>query len=106
MWINDENYKDYLVGITIIEFSGEGCANCYSLMPLLHKLISKRNDCKLYHCEVGENTSKLLEIFKIEAVPTILVLNELNEISRVRGFQPEEILELWLDAKIEDAKNF
>jgi len=104
MWINDNNYKNYLNGITVIEFSGEGCANCFTLMPILYKLIEKRNDCKLYHIEVSKDTKELVDLFKIEAVPTILVLKDLKEIARARGFQPEEILKIWLDAKIEAAK--
>jgi thioredoxin-like negative regulator of GroEL len=46
----------------------------------------------------------LIEAFDIQAVPTILVMKDDYIVARCKGFQPEEILELWLDDKIEEAK--
>ena len=42
-------------GICVVEVSGNSCANCISLMPILNKIISSRDDCSLYHIEVDEN---------------------------------------------------
>lgn len=44
MQLNDKNYKEYLKGITVVEVSGESCANCLSLMPILHDLTVNRDD--------------------------------------------------------------
>ena len=104
MWLNDNNYKDYLKGITVVEVSGESCANCLTLMPILDSLISERNDCKLYHIEAQDDSKEFIEKFEIKTIPTILVLYDLDIIASCRGYQPEEILELWLDSKIEDIK--
>ena len=104
MKLNNENYKDLLKGISVVEVSGESCANCLTLMPILHRLVSNRNDCVLHHIEAGYDTSELLDRFMIETIPTILVLNDDVVEARCRGFQPEEILEIWLDAKIEEIK--
>ncbi|MBQ9124471.1 MAG: thioredoxin family protein [Acholeplasmatales bacterium] len=104
MWINSSNYKEYLKGICIVEVSGESCANCLSLMPILHSLVSQRNDCKLFHIEAKEDTMDLIEKYEIEAVPSILVLYNDELYVKCRGYQPEEILEIWLDAKIEELK--
>lgn len=102
--ITVENYKEELKGICVIEFSGESCANCLSLMPILNRIVKARNDARLVHVEVDEKTMDLVELFKIEAVPTILVTKDGEIKARCKGFQPEEILEIWLDAKIEEAK--
>lgn len=102
--ININNYKEELKGVCVVEFSGESCANCLSLMPILNRLVKARNDARLVHIEVDNNTMDLVELFKIEAVPTILVTKDGEIVARCKGFQPEEILEVWLDAKIEDAK--
>ena len=104
MKLNNENYKDLLKGISVVEVSGESCANCLTLMPILHNLVSKRDDCVLHHIEAGYDTSELLDRFMIETIPTILILNDDVVEARCRGFQPEEILEIWLDAKIEEIK--
>lgn len=105
MLLNDKNYMDYLKGITVIEVSGESCANCLSLMPILHKLVSSIEGVELHHIEASEETIGLLEAFKVETVPTILIMDNDVVHAKCRGFQPEEILEIWLDAKIEEIKS-
>jgi thioredoxin-like negative regulator of GroEL len=102
MWINKNNYNDLLKGITVIEVSGESCANCVSLMNVLNIIESNRKDFKLLHLEAEESTVELLEKFQIETIPTVLVMYNQEIEARCRGYQPEEILELWLDAKIND----
>lgn len=104
MLLNDKNYMEYLKGITVIEVSGESCANCLSLMPILHKLVSNIEGVELHHIEASEETVGLLEAFKVEAVPTILIMKDNVVHAKCRGFQPEEILEIWLEAKIEELK--
>jgi thioredoxin-like negative regulator of GroEL len=42
----------------------------------------------------------LMEKWEIEKVPTILLMQDGEIFARCSGFQPEEILELWMDAKI------
>lgn len=102
MQLTNKNYKDFLKGISVVEISGESCANCLSLMPILHRLVSSRSDCTLHHIEAAEDTMDLLEKFQIEAVPTILILKDEEVVAKCRGYQPEEILEVWLDAKISE----
>ena len=104
MWLNKDNYKEYLKGISVVEVSGESCANCLTLMPILDRLVSERSDCKLYHIEASNDTMDLIEKYEIHQVPTIMIMyNDLCYVS-CRGFQPEEILELWLDSKISELK--
>ena len=105
MQINMENYKDVLKGISVVEISGESCANCISLIPILNKLVGNRTDCSLHHLEVTEETLPLVEAFGVQAVPTILVMKDDEVKAKCRGYQPEEILEIWLDTKIEEIKS-
>ena len=105
MKLNKDNYLKELKGISVIEISGESCANCLTLMPILNDLISKRDDCKLHHLEADIDTLDLIEAFDVQSVPTILVMKDDYIIARCIGYQPEEILKLWLDDKIEIAKN-
>ena len=104
MWIDDSNYKDYLKGISVVEVSGESCANCLTLMPILDKLVGNREDCKLFHIEASDKTMKLIEKYDIRQVPTIMILYNDELYISCRGYQPEEILEIWLDKKIEELK--
>ena len=105
MWLKTQNDLDNnLKGISIIEVSGESCANCLTLMPILDRLVSKMDGVNLFHIEADNDTMPLIEKFEIMAVPTILVLYNQEIKARCKGFQPEEILELWLDAKIEEIR--
>ncbi len=103
--INKNNYKEQLKGISVIEISGESCANCLSLMPVLNSIVSKRTDCRLVNIEATEETSEIIKMFEVDRVPTILLCDDGEVFARATGFQPEEILELWIDAKISEHFN-
>lgn len=103
--INEKNYKEQLQGLCCVEISGESCANCLTLMPILKELIDARNDIRLVHVEADYSTLPLMEVWEVEKVPTILLVEDGEIFARCTGYQPEEILEIWLDAKIEEHKN-
>ena len=102
--INEKNYKEELKGLCCVEVSGESCANCLTLMPILRDLCSARKDVRLVHVEADYSTTWLMEEWDIEKVPTILLVEDGEIFARCSGFQPEEILEIWVDAKIEEHK--
>ena len=102
--INDSNYKENIKGLQVIEVSGESCANCLTLMPILHEIVSKRSDAKLIHIEASESTVEIMKEYQIDRVPTILLLDSGVEFARATGFQPEEILELWINSKLDSHK--
>ena len=100
----DKKYQEMMTGLCCVEISGESCANCLTLMPILDELCSARGDIKLVHIEADYTTLDLMEELEVEKVPTILLVEDGKIFARCAGFQPEEILELWLDAKIEEHK--
>ena len=104
MTIND--YKEQLKGLCCVEVSGEDCANCLTLMPIVKNLCDARTDIRLVHIEADYTTLALMEALEVEKVPTLLLVEDGEIFARCSGFQPEEILELWLDAKIEERKAF
>ena len=96
--------KPNLQGLCCVEISGESCANCLTLMPILDRLCSERDDIRLVHVEADYTTTALMEEWEVTRVPTILLTDDGEIFARCAGFQPEEILEMWLDAKIEERK--
>ena len=90
--------------IKVIEFSGESCANCYSLMPILHEIMKSYEDVELSHIEITKEDMDIITKYEIDRVPTILILKDDVEVGRCRGYQPEEILAIWLEDKIENAR--
>ena len=85
--------------------SCEDCANCLTLMPILKSICDARGDIRLVHVEANYSTTALLEAWEVVKVPTILLMQDGEIFARCTGFQPEEILELWMDAKIEEKKS-
>ncbi len=102
--MDKKKYQELTAGLCCVEISGESCANCLTLMPILDGLCSARGDIKLVHIEADYTTLDLMEELEVEKVPTILLVEDGKIFARCAGFQPEEILELWLDAKIEEYK--
>ena len=102
--MNEKDYKSQLKGICCVEISGESCANCLTLMPILDRLCGERDDVRLVHVEADYSTMALMEEWEVDRVPTILLTDDGEIFARCKGFQPEEILEMWLDAKIEERK--
>lgn len=99
-----EEFEKKLSGVCLIEVSGESCANCFTLLPVVTKIVEQRGDCQFFHIEAGADTKELLKRFQIVEVPTLLVCLDGKEVARCKGFVPEEILEVWIDAKINDCK--
>lgn len=100
--INNDNYKEKFKGLQIVEVSGESCANCLTLMPLLYDIASQRPQLTLVHVEASENTTKIMEEYQVDRVPTVLLLDDGEVFARATGYQPQEIFELWIDAKLEE----
>ncbi len=92
-----------MANIELMEVSGESCANCFSLLPILHKLAAERG-IPLRHLEVTEESAEEVKKYQIDRVPTVLILKDGEVTARCTGYQPEEILSLWLDAKISEAR--
>lgn len=86
---------------SLLEVSGESCANCLTLLPLVNRLAAARG-LEVGHLEVNEANAQRVRSLQVDRVPTLIVLKDGKEIARCTGFQPEEILELWLDAKIQE----
>ena len=103
--MTEKDYKEHLKGLCCVEISGESCANCLTLMPILKGICDARGDIRLVHVEADYTTIALMETLQVEKVPTILLMDDGEIFARCSGFQPEEILEIWLDAKIEERKN-
>ena len=84
---------------TILEVSGESCANCLTLLPVVSRIAGARG-IPVEHLEANEQNVQRVQALGIDRVPTLIVFRDGREIARCTGYQPEEILELWLDAKL------
>ena len=87
--------------IEILEVSGESCANCLTLLPVLKKIAEEKH-LLLRHLEVNEANLREVQALEVERVPTVILLKDGTPFARCTGFQPEEILEVWIEAKIQE----
>ena len=97
-----EEIEKRFQGLTCIAFSGEGCMGCLTLVPVLNSVLGGRKDIRLEQVEVSEDTKDIVTFFGVDRVPTVILADDGKEFARCHGYQPEEILELWIDAKIEE----
>lgn len=84
---------------TLLEVSGESCANCYTMLPVVRELAAERG-VSVEHLEVSPENADEVKKYGIERVPTLIVFRGDEEVARCAGYQPKEILSLWLDAKL------
>ena len=84
---------------SLLEVSGESCANCLTLLPVVNRLARERG-LPVEHLEVNEENAARVRERCSDRIPPLIVCRDGGETARCTGFQPEEILELWLDAKI------
>lgn len=98
--LNAKNYKEILSGLSLVEIKGDSCSSCITMMPVLSE-IAKEKNLNLYFVDASEDNMPIIEEYNVKSVPTILLLHNLELIGSVKGFQPKEILEIWIDSKIE-----
>lgn len=92
-------------GYTIIEVQGDSCANCITMMPIIRNIANGRNDLTVFTLLLNEETRPILSKYDVVSIPTTLLLYNDELLGKVSGLQPEEILEFWIDSKIEEHQN-
>lgn len=104
--LKNDNFKEILgkseFAVTLI--SGEGCANCLSVQPLVSNLLNIYNDIDVFYVEVDESNFDINTAYDIEFVPTVLITSYGKMIAKIRGYQPEEIFNLYVESKYEEVK--
>jgi len=82
---------DALPGVTVLEFGAPWCPHCIAAQPLLEAALSARDDIR--HLKIEDGAGKPLgRSFRIKLWPSVLVLRDGEELSRVvRPTSQEEI---------------
>ena len=89
-----------LSGLNLIEISGGGCAGCEELMPAAKRVAENLGIPFLrIECSVA---GTLLSEWGIEKIPATVLADGKKPVCKCYGYQPEEILQLFLEAKLEE----
>ena len=91
-----------LVGVNVVFVTGEGCESCVGMVDVVNQVSKKIKNVNFYILNVEESYLSFLENYQVRMLPTILIIKDNKLLDSCHGYQPEEILELWLDAKISE----
>lgn len=87
-----------LSGKCLIEISGEGCDACLAVLPNCGQ-VAKDFDLKFIKINI-QDCPEVIEKFQISKIPSIVICEDGREIAKCSGYQPLEILQLWVQAKL------
>lgn len=83
--------------IEILDFYANWCMPCKTLAPILEKVVNERN-IKMTKVDIEEDTDELSLKYGIRNIPTVVVLENGNEISRFNGLKTEGDLNKFFDS--------
>lgn len=95
--------KEYdLSGICLIEIGGGSCAGCIAVAPVAATVA---NECAIRFVRADiEDVPEMANEFKVERIPALVLADGGVAFAKCYGYQPQEILSLWVQAKVEEHK--
>lgn len=87
-----------LKGRCLIEIGGDSCVGCLAVMPNC-KQVAQKFGLQFVKLDVEEDEEQV-KTFNIDRIPTIILWCDGKVIAQCHGYQPQEILELWIEAKL------
>ncbi|MGN0813296.1 MAG: thioredoxin family protein [Candidatus Coproplasma sp.] len=87
-----------LQGKCLIEIGGDSCASCLAVMPNCNAVALSFN-LNFVKLDVEED-AELVKNFNVDRIPSIILWDEGKILAKCSGYQPQEILELWVEAKL------
>ena len=83
----------------LIDFYSPTCMPCHRMHPILESLAKRRpGELMVVKVNTDEN-AELAEAFRIQAVPTFVVIRRGTEVGRVSGAMPETDFSLWVASR-------
>jgi thioredoxin 1 len=76
----------------VVDFYAEWCMPCLMLAPVIEELACKFSKIRFARINVDENQS-LSSRFRVSSIPCLIVFKEGQEVERIVGALPEEIIE-------------
>ena len=90
-------------GVCLVEIGGGSCAGCHALMPEAREAANKYA-LPFYYLD-AEEAEELVREWGVGSVPALFLAEGGVPFASCRGYQPREILEYWLEYKLQEHKN-
>lgn len=94
---NDNNFETEVINSNkkvLVDFYATWCMPCKSLKPTIEQIANENKDLKVVEIDVDKCESLVLK-YNIQAMPTLVVIENGEEVNRIVGAVPkEDILKL------------
>lgn len=101
--ISDNNFQDTIKeGLVLVDFWAPWCGPCKILGPVLEEMDEIFNG-KLTIAKMNVDENQITpQRFEIMSIPTMILFKDGQPVEKVMGFQPKEIMEMYLQEKINE----
>ncbi|MBO5525968.1 MAG: thioredoxin family protein [Clostridia bacterium] len=88
-------------GFYAVEIGGLACGGCEVLQSEISEVLPSFPQYKFVRLDMEKDMAEI-EALAVTKIPALILFYQGKEFARAYGYQPAEILELWIDAKTEE----
>ena len=90
--LNNANFDEAVKnGVALVDFYADWCGPCRMMAPILEAVAAEKEDLLVAKVNVDEN-AELASRYGVMSIPTLVVLEDGEEIKRIVGARPKEAL--------------
>ena len=90
--LNQENFAEAVKsGRALVDFYADWCGPCRMMAPILEAVAAEKEDLLVAKVNVDENAD-LASRYGVMSIPTLVVLEDGEEIKRIVGARPKDAL--------------
>ena len=101
VYLDDETFTEQTAsGLVLVDFYSDGCGPCQMMAPAIESVATRYKEKAVVAKVNAEMSRRLAYQFRVRAYPTLVLLQDGREVTRVEGLQTEPELVLLLETAI------